>query len=127
MYKNSPTKNVSKSYGGSKSSSFTMKNSMLRKGSMHKTPMQMNYGPMKKMEDLSGDGKITQKDVLMGRGVIPMKKYGSPMEHEPWAAKHRQKPAHSATAEAHGKQPKNTGNKPFTDGKDGAASRSENQ
>jgi len=44
MYKNSPTSNVSKSYGGSKSSSFTMKNSMLRKGSMHKTPMQMNYG-----------------------------------------------------------------------------------
>ncbi len=26
------------------------------------------------MKDLSGDGKITQKDVLMGRGVIPMKK-----------------------------------------------------
>ena len=29
---------------------------------------------MAKMKDLSGDGKITQKDVLMGRGVIPMKK-----------------------------------------------------
>jgi hypothetical protein len=27
--------------------------------------------PSKKMKDLSGDGKITQKDVLMGRGVIP--------------------------------------------------------
>jgi|TARA_R110000803_G_scaffold139641_2_gene206312 hypothetical protein len=26
------------------------------------------------MKDLSGDGKITQKDVLMGRGVIPKKK-----------------------------------------------------
>ena len=24
--------------------------------------------------DLSGDGKITQKDILMGRGVIPKKK-----------------------------------------------------
>ena len=26
--------------------------------------------PMKKLEDLSGDGKVTQKDVLIGRGVI---------------------------------------------------------
>jgi hypothetical protein len=26
------------------------------------------------MKDFSGDGKITQKDVLMGRGVIPKKK-----------------------------------------------------
>jgi len=26
--------------------------------------------PLPKMEDLSGDGKITQKDVLIGRGVI---------------------------------------------------------
>ena len=26
--------------------------------------------PLAKMEDLSGDGKITQKDVLIGRGVI---------------------------------------------------------
>ena len=47
------------------------------------------YGnsPMKKnFPDLSGDGKVTQKDVLMGKGVIPtpnkkykdsaMKKYG---------------------------------------------------
>ena len=31
--------------------------------------------PMKKLNDLSGDGKVTQKDVLIGRGVIesPMK------------------------------------------------------
>lgn len=31
--------------------------------------------PVKKLKDLSGDGKVTQKDVLMGRGVIdtPMK------------------------------------------------------
>jgi len=34
--------------------------------------------PNKKMKDLSGDGKVTQKDVLIGRGVIPApgKKYG---------------------------------------------------
>jgi hypothetical protein len=35
--------------------------------------------PMKKMKDLSGDGKVTKKDVLIGRGVIkassPAKKY----------------------------------------------------
>jgi len=31
--------------------------------------------PMKKLNDLSGDGKVTQKDVLIGRGIIesPMK------------------------------------------------------
>ena len=28
----------------------------------------------KKFPDYSGDGKVTQKDVLMGRGVIPKKK-----------------------------------------------------
>ena len=28
------------------------------------------------MKDLSGDGKITQKDVLMGRGVIKKKNGG---------------------------------------------------
>jgi len=27
-------------------------------------------GPHKQLEDLSGDGKITQKDVLIGRGVL---------------------------------------------------------
>ena len=26
--------------------------------------------PLKKLTDLSGDGKVTQKDVLIGRGVI---------------------------------------------------------
>jgi len=31
--------------------------------------------PLKKLTDLSGDGKVTQKDVLIGKGVIksPMK------------------------------------------------------
>ena len=28
--------------------------------------------------DLSGDGRVTQKDVLMGRGVIPMQQGGNP-------------------------------------------------
>ena len=26
--------------------------------------------PVKNLEDLSGDGKVTQKDVLIGRGVL---------------------------------------------------------
>jgi hypothetical protein len=36
---------------------------------------QCKKSPMKKLKDLSGDGKVTQKDVLIGRGVIesPMK------------------------------------------------------
>ena len=33
--------------------------------------------PGKKLTDLSGDGQITQKDVLIGRGVIKAKKGGS--------------------------------------------------
>ena len=34
-----------------------------------------NQSPAKKLKDLSGDGKVTRKDVLIGRGVIdsPMK------------------------------------------------------
>jgi len=30
----------------------------------------------KKFPDLSGDGKVTQKDILMGRGVIKRKRGG---------------------------------------------------
>jgi len=45
-------------------------------------------GSAKKFPDLSGDGKVTMKDVLMGRGVIKKKKkkkmmakkFKSPME-----------------------------------------------
>ena len=29
--------------------------------------------------DMSGDGRVTQKDILMGRGVIPMQEGGDPM------------------------------------------------
>ena len=34
------------------------------------TPCGHSTSPMNKLTDLSGDGKITQKDVLIGRGVI---------------------------------------------------------
>ena len=33
--------------------------------------------------DLSGDGNVTQKDILMGRGVLPMQEGGSPMMMPP--------------------------------------------
>jgi hypothetical protein len=33
-------------------------------------------GRVRKFPDLSGDGKVTKKDILMGRGVIKKKKFG---------------------------------------------------
>ena len=49
-------------------------------GSVGQRPMFMAGGGAA-FPDLSGDGKITQKDILMGRGVIPkpMQMGGSPM------------------------------------------------
>lgn len=47
-----------------------------------KPKKMMRGGPAKKsggMPDLSGDGKVTQKDVLIGRGVIK-KMRGGPMK-----------------------------------------------
>jgi hypothetical protein len=35
------------------------------------TPVKKS--PLKKLTDLSGDGKVTQKDVLIGKGVIKAK------------------------------------------------------
>ena len=46
-------------------------------GSVGQRPMFMAGGGAA-FPDLSGDGKITQKDILMGRGVIP-KQYGGPI------------------------------------------------
>jgi len=53
------------------------------KGSaLYGSPMK-KYGHKSpaKMEDLSGDGKVTRKDVLIGRGVLPSptKMKSSPM------------------------------------------------
>ena len=44
--------------------------------------MYKKGGPSKKFPDLSGDGKVTMKDILMGRGVIkrPGKMGGGLME-----------------------------------------------
>tara|TARA_R110002111_G_scaffold254641_1_gene320396 strand:+ start:710 stop:1060 length:351 start_codon:yes stop_codon:yes gene_type:complete len=41
-----------------------------REGSVINTPTAFNAGGL---TDLSGDGKVTQKDVLIGRGVIKRK------------------------------------------------------
>ena len=53
-------------------------------GSVGQRPMFMAGGGAA-FPDLSGDGKITQKDILMGRGVIPkpMQMGGSPMMAAP--------------------------------------------
>ena len=53
-------------------------------GSVGQRPMFMAGGGAA-FPDLSGDGKITQKDILMGRGVIPkpMQMGGSPMMTPP--------------------------------------------
>jgi len=41
---------------------------------MIKPNMGRMIKPMAKFPDLSGDGKVTKKDILMGRGVIPKPK-----------------------------------------------------
>ena len=49
----------------------------------------------KKLTDLSGDGKVTKKDVLIGRGVIPakMKKAAMKLKKEEGAAMKMKKAA----------------------------------
>ena len=44
-----------------------------RSGNKRKPPKSVKNG---KFPDLSGDGKITKKDILMGRGVIKKKDGG---------------------------------------------------
>jgi hypothetical protein len=52
-----------------------MKNSMKPMMAMKKTVKVMPLAKKgKSFPDLSGDGKVTKKDVLMGRGVIGKKK-----------------------------------------------------
>lgn len=74
-------------------SAYKMKNSVLHMGAKHGTPIHANYNSPAKMPDFSGDGKITQKDVLMGRGVIP-KTNESPADM-----------GHSSPADMYGKSP----------------------
>jgi hypothetical protein len=58
--------------GTSKNNGYTIGEA---KGCKCKGNCKCSESPMKKLKDLSGDGKVTQKDVLIGRGVIesPMK------------------------------------------------------
>jgi hypothetical protein len=59
--------------GTSKNNGYTIGEA--KGGCKCKGMCQCDKSPMKKLKDLSGDGKVTQKDVLIGRGVIqsPMK------------------------------------------------------
>jgi hypothetical protein len=59
--------------GTSKNNGYTIGEA--KGGCKCKGMCQCGKSPMKKLKDLSGDGQVTQKDVLIGRGVIdsPMK------------------------------------------------------
>jgi len=47
-----------------------------RKPSKEATPMKKKDGGSASFPDLSGDGKITKKDILMGRGVVKKQRGG---------------------------------------------------
>ena len=49
----------------------TAKKSGVMSNKSGQTPIKRT--PLKKLTDLSGDGKVTQKDVLIGKGVIKSK------------------------------------------------------
>jgi len=92
-------------------------------------------GAAPKMNKKPGSAMNMKSGFKMKSGPMNMKVKGSvakmagvsPTKHKPWAEEHKEKSAHSATAEAHGKQPKYDGQrgKPVPGG--GAASRPENQ
>ena len=69
------------------SDGYQMKNSTLRKGSMHRTPMQMNYGS-------------PAKDYSVTKGSHAHK-MGSPMEHAKFGSPHGPEKNHSSAPEAH--------------------------
>ena len=52
--------------------------------------------------DLSGDGKVTQKDILMGRGVIPMQEGGMAPMMPPQGAAPMMPPSAAMMGEASG-------------------------
>jgi hypothetical protein len=84
---------------------------------MHfKNPVKMDHAM--KMKDLSGDNKITQKDVLIGRGVIDppakmghaMKKYGAHKMSHPmkgYKSDAQRKAVHASKADGGKGHPKN--------------------
>lgn len=72
-----PKRKMPQSSGGDRSNTppklpATGMNKAMKAGGM----MKKGYKAGGKMPDLSGDGKVTQKDVLMGRGVIKKKAGG---------------------------------------------------
>ena len=55
----------------------------LKNGMMGKAKMMKGKS---KFPDLSGDGKVTQKDILMGKGVVKKQAGGSIMKKKGYAA-----------------------------------------
>jgi hypothetical protein len=62
-------------------------------------PTRKMGSPLNKLTDLSGDGKVTRKDVLIGRGVLdkdgtPLNKFVSDAQRKAvWASKNEKKAA----------------------------------
>ena len=75
---------------------------------MIKPNMGKMIKPMAKFPDLSGDGKVTQKDILIGKGVIDKPKYGKKpkMYNKPKQQKDLLKKKRDAAIEAAIKQKK---------------------
>tara|TARA_R100000329_G_scaffold11869_3_gene12843 strand:- start:28 stop:897 length:870 start_codon:yes stop_codon:yes gene_type:complete len=88
---------------------------------MAKDPaMKMAKDPaMNKLKDLSGDGKVTQKDVLIGRGVIdpPNKKAHSHAKKADPAMKKAK--THAKKAKTHAKKAKTHAKKTYREAYDG--------
>ncbi len=63
-----PRKTANKAGGGMMKSKMASKGGA--KGGRMPTGMKLGGTASKKFPDLSGDGKVTQKDILMGKGVI---------------------------------------------------------
>ena len=99
----------------------------VKAGAPMKTPMKMNKKPGSAMDMKSGFKMKSGPMNMKVKGSVAKMAGVSPTKHKPWAEEHKEKSAHSATAEAHGKQPKYDGQrgKPVPGG--GAASRPENQ
>ena len=125
----SPAKNMDEMYNGEpgiQQADFNQFKDSKSPADM-KEPMKMK-SPMK----MGSAYKMDKSAFKMKAGPVNLKTPGSvakmagvsPAKHEKWTGeKHREKAAHSNSAEAHGKQPKGTGTPGFTDGGDGAASR----
>jgi hypothetical protein len=91
-YEESPAANLNKGYAKQEKSDLMNDNPVARDASGGRPWISRHFrssmgspvkqyedkGSMAKMDDLSGDGKVTQKDVLIGKGVLD--EDGSPVK-----------------------------------------------